>query len=85
MRYYKNIENGYLLAVGTGPGFTEISAEEYDHILNLVQSCPEAEEGYQYLLREDLTWELAEAPVYDPMDDEISAEEALDIILGGEV
>ena len=85
MRYYKNIENGYLVAIGTGFGGVEITAEEYNHILNLIQSCPEAEEGYQYLLKENLTWELAEAPIYDPADDEISAEEALDIILGGEV
>lgn len=84
MRYYKNIENGYLLAVGTGFGGEEIAAEEYNHIINLIQSSPEAEEGYEYLLREDLTWELVEAPVSDPADDEISAEEALYIILGGE-
>jgi hypothetical protein len=29
MRYYKNIENSYILAIGTGGGGTEITEAEY--------------------------------------------------------
>lgn len=60
MRYYKEIENGILMAIGTGKaGGVEITEEEYNALLAEI--------------------EAANAPY----PDEISAEEALDIILGG--
>lgn len=83
MRYYKNCEDGFIVSIGTGPGYTEITSEEYAHILNVIRSAPIAETGYDYILKEDFTWELVEAPVVDTSNEEISAEEALDIILGG--
>lgn len=83
-KYYKNIEGEYITAIGTGIGDVEIAQEEYENILSIIRDRPTPEAGYTYKLRTDLTWELVEAPV-EPVDDEISDAEALDIILGGEV
>ena len=80
-KYYKKIAGDYIAAIGTGIGDTEITQEEYDHILSVIRSCPVAEPGYMYKLKTDLTWELVEAPEV-PVSDEISDQEALDIILG---
>jgi len=82
--YYKIIEGEYITAIGTGIGDVEITQEEYENILSIIRDRPTPETGYTYKLRTDLTWELVEAPV-EPVDDEISDAEALDIILGGEV
>ena len=86
MRYYKQISNDYILAVGTGPGGTEITEMEYNSILSAIQSRPTSEtQGYR--LRADLTWEAYDLPpAPEPSDDdEISNEEALNILLGGSV
>lgn len=80
MRYYKLIENGYILAIGAGAGGVEITVDEYSTILKTIQDKPTAEKGYDYLLKEDLTWELIEVPIVEPTDDEISGEELLDMI-----
>jgi len=73
MRYYKNIEDTYILAIGTGAGGEEITQEEYENILSVIRNRPTAETGYAYRLRTDLTWELAEAPV---TEDDVEATEA---------
>ena len=78
MRYYKLIENGYLIAIGTGVGGVEIAEEEYNSLLNHIQSCPEAPEGYGYRLKEDLTWELYELPIVP--EEEISSDELMSMI-----
>lgn len=80
-KYYKNIEGDYITAIGTGIGDVEITQEEYEHILSIIRSRPAAEPCFMYKLRTDLTWELVEAPE-EPVSDEISDQEALDIILG---
>lgn len=80
MRYYKLIEDGYLLGIGTGAGGVEITKEEYDEILSLVQNKPAADTGYDYRLKEDLTWELIEVPIIEPTDDEVSGDELLSMI-----
>ena len=82
MKYCKITENGYIVCVGTDISVEEITREEYDHILSVIQSAPKAENGFLYKLRTDLTWEMVDAPPIDP-DPEITEEEALDIILGG--
>lgn len=84
MRYYKQAENNYIHAIGTGSGGAEITQSEYENILSVICSAPVAEEGYQYKLKVDLTWEQVELPP-EPEDPEINDEELLDIILGGEV
>lgn len=79
--YFKNIEGDYLTSISTGTGDEEITKEEYENILSIIRTRPTPEKGYDYKLKTDLTWELVEAPVVE--EEEISADEALDIILGG--
>lgn len=64
MRYYKVNSGVYLLSIGTG-GNTgkEISEWQYNEILSILRSCPEAPEGYAYRLTEYLEWELYEQPI----------------------
>lgn len=83
MRYYKIIENGYIQAIGTGGGGTEITEAEYSQIMAVIQQKPERNETTDFRLKENLTWEEYERPM-EPETDEIDAEEALRIILGGE-
>lgn len=84
-RYYKQIDGDYLIAIGTGPGGEEIAEEEYDEIMAVIRSCPADEPGYTHRLKADLTWEQVEAPVIPEDEQEISDEQALEIILGGGV
>lgn len=83
MRYYKIIENGYIQAIGTGGGGAEITETEYSQIMAAIQQKPERNETTDFRLKENLTWEEYERPL-DPEPDEIDAEEAMRIILGGE-
>lgn len=85
MRYYKQFnENNKLIAIGTGAGGIEISADEYREILSVIQNHPTAE-GKGYRLKADLTWEEYDLPPEpEPSDeDELSEAEALEILLGG--
>ena len=84
MRYYKQIQDNYILAIGTGYGNDEISAQEANEIMSIIRSCPN-EKGKGYRLKTDLTWEEYDLPpVPEPSDDdEISTDEALNILLGG--
>ena len=86
MRYYKQISNGYILAIGTGDGEIEINETEYNSIVSVLQSR-RTSETQVYRLRADLTWEAYDLPpAPEPSDDdEISNEEALNILLGGSV
>ena len=83
-RYYKQTDGMYILAVGVGTGDIEISADEYSEILSVIQNRPTAE-GKGYRLKADLTWEEYDLPpVPEPSDDdEISNDEAINILLGG--
>lgn len=84
--YYKQIKNGYIVAVGIGRHNVEITEAEYNNIMQIVDNRPVPPEGYGYRLTPGLTWELYELPA--PPDEtgapELTAEEALDIILGGD-
>ena len=83
-RYYKQTNSMYILTVGVGAGGIEISADEYSEILSIIQNRPIAE-GKGYRLKADLTWEEYDLPPEpEPSDeDEISTDEALNILLGG--
>ena len=86
MRYYKQLSDNYIIAIGTGPSGTKITETEYNSILSVIQSRPTSEtQGYR--LRTDLTWEAYDIPPEpEPSDDdEISNEEALNILLGGSI
>lgn len=82
MRYYKQIENGYILAIGTGNGGTEITESEYNEILAVIQSKPPRTETTDYRLKTDLTWEEYEIDPPDP-DPDIDESEAFEILFGG--
>lgn len=96
MRYYKLIMDDEVVAIGTGPGGTEISKEAYEAMLfrireiaSLVDRLCAGQIGIEDVpedLREEvrknaeqrLSWQEEE-------DEELSAEEALAIIVGGDV
>ena len=63
MKYYKRIENGYIILIGENCGGIEITEEEYNNILETIRNKPQAEEGFDYRLKEDLNWELYELPI----------------------
>lgn len=96
MRYYKQFDDtGKLIAIGTGPGGTEITESEYNALLAeirekaacvdklytgeiTIDNVPEA-------WREDVQREVDALKATDEeAAQNISAEEALNIILGGE-
>lgn len=82
MRYYKHIENGYILAIGIGGGGTEITEAEHNTIMAVIQQKPKWENNVDYHLKADLTWEPYERIPEEPSD-EVDAEEALEILTGG--
>lgn len=83
MKYFKNISDGYIMSLTTGLGGKEITAEEYQTIKEVIKAIPTAPDGHAYRLKTDLTWELYELPVVE--EAELTAEESLAIILGGDV
>lgn len=81
--YAKMVEDGYIVAVGTGIVGTEITEEEYTEIMTAIGNSPTAPNGYEYKLRADnLEWKLVELPPQPEPDPD--PEEALSILLGGE-
>ena len=62
----------------------EITETEYNDILSMLRSRPEAPEGYAYRLTKDLVWEQYELPP-EENDPELSEAEMLEILLGGAV
>lgn len=62
----------------------EITSEEYNSILARIRAKPAAPEGYEYQLSDDFEWTLRELPPDDGTEEELSAEDALNIILGGD-
>ena len=96
MRYYKQLdESGKLIAIGAGPGNTEITEVEYNALLAEIQEKAEyIEKLYVGEITIDdvpLAWReevQANVDALKAADEEaaknISAEEALNIILGGE-
>ena len=84
MKYNKQVSNSYISAIGTGHGGVEITEDEYNAIMDVIKNRPSAE-GKGYRLKTDLTWEEYDLPpAPKPSDeDEISADETLNILLGG--
>lgn len=56
MKYYKNMNNGYIQCLSTGTGQTEITRTEYERILSVCQNKPTDTDGYYYRLTNDLQW-----------------------------
>ena len=78
MRYYKTIDSGYILAIGTGSGGTEITESEYSEIMSVIQNHPQETETIAYRLKDNLTWELYEVEPISDEDSESTEEERLD-------
>lgn len=85
IQFYKVIENNLIFGFGTnGPDtVTEISESEYSGLVTMFRNRPTAPEGYGYVLQDEpREWVLVELPPA-PEDDEISPEEAMEILMGG--
>lgn len=97
MRYYAQYnDSGKLLAIGTGPGGTEITESEYNALLSEIRekaalvdklysgeiTIAEVPTGWQEEIQRRVDERIAAEGAAAEQD--ISAEEALDIILGGE-
>ena len=81
MRFYKQIIDGYITAIGTGDGGGDvISVEEYNNIMNIIHNVPH-NEGKGYKLKTDLTWEEFDVEPIEE-DEELSPEEIASILLG---
>ena len=95
MRYYKQISDESLLAIGTGPGGTEITESEYNALLAEIR---EKAALVDKLYSGEITIDEVPADWKDEIqrrvdervaaegsaeEQDIPAEEALDILLGG--
>lgn len=98
MRYYaQHNESNTLIAIGTGPGGQEITKDEYDRLLTEIRQkadyvnklyageieLSDIPADWQEEIQRRVDERIAAEGTADMQD--ISAEEALDIILGGEI
>lgn len=97
MRYYAQYDNNLLIAIGTGPGGVEITEAEYNRLLAEIRqkaalvdklysgeiTLSDVPADWQEEIQHRVDERIAEQGAAE--DQDISAEEALDIILGGEV
>ena len=72
--YQKNTENGYIVSIVKGVSVGNITKAEYQAIKDIIRNKPTAEQGFDYRLREDLTWELYQLPEPEWEDDETATE-----------
>lgn len=97
MRYYAQYsDSGKLVAIGTGPGGVEITAAEYNRLLTEIRekaalvnqlyageiTITDVPTEWQEEIQRRVDERIAEQGAADQQ--EISADEALNIILGGE-
>ena len=95
MRYYTQYPDNKLLAIGTGPGGVEITKDEYDRLLteirekaalvNQLYACEITIDEVPADLQEEIQRRVDEriAAEGSAEEQDISAEAALDILLGG--
>ena len=97
MRYYAQYnENNTLIAIGTGPGGTEITEAEYKELLAMIRekaalvdklysgeiTIDDVPSDWREEIQRRVDERIAAEGTLEEQD--ISAEEALDIILGGD-
>jgi abortive infection bacteriophage resistance protein len=97
MRYYAQYKDNNLTAIGTGYGGVEITEEEYNHLLSEIRTkaafvdslyngeitISDVPTEWQEEIQRRVNERIAAEGEAENQD--ISAEEALEIILGGEV
>ena len=95
MRYYKRVYNDIVIAIGTGYGGTEITEAEYNALLSEIReksamvdklysgeiTIDEVPADWQEEIQRRVDERIAAEGTAEEQD--ISAEEALDILLGG--
>ena len=96
MRYFKKVNDyGMIIFIGTGPGGTEITEAEYNALLSEIRekaalvdklyggeiTIDEVPEDWQEEIQRRVDERIAAEGTAEEQD--ISAEEALDILLGG--
>ena len=95
MRFFKIIQNYSVTAIGTGPGGTEITEAEYNALLSEIRekadlvnrlysggiAIDEVPAEWQEEIQRRVDERIAAEGLAEEQD--ISAEEALDILLGG--
>ena len=67
--FQKIVKDGYINSVVDGVSIGNITEAEYEEILEVIRNRPEAQSGYDYRLKEDLTWEKCEI-VFENKDGE---------------
>ncbi len=81
--FYKVVEDGFVTGFGTNGGddVTGITETEYNALADMIADRPTAPEGYAYMIQDDpREWVLVELPPEDP---DLTADEAMEILLGG--
>lgn len=83
MRYYKIIENDYIIGFGQGYDGIKISENEYKELKEIVNNKPQSD-VYGYKLKVDKTWEEYELPPKEETEQtEIEQKaQAYDILVG---
>ena len=95
MRYYKRVYNDIVIAIGTGYGGTEITEAEYNALLSEIRekaafvnklyggeiTISDVPEDWQEEIQRRVDERIAAEGTAEEQD--IPAEEALDILLGG--
>ena len=80
MRYYEITDNGYVLGFGKGGhGGEDITIERYEALCHAVDNMPQDTETVSHRLKTDLAWEAFEI---EPVEEDPTAEELLDVLLG---
>ena len=85
MRYYKQLNDGYILSVGIGLGGEKITESEYNEIMTVIHNKPQETETTGYQLKEDLTWEpydIEPTPQEDTQPTDEERLDAYDILMG---
>ena len=82
--YQVSIQNGYIVSLSSGVSEGNIEEDEYEEILSIIRNKPTPQEGYDYRLKSDKTWELYKLPEEDSTDEELTPEELVEILLGNE-
>lgn len=87
MNYYKLVSGHYIIAISIGGVGIKITKNEYNRIASTISQKPTDPEGYVYVLKTDLTWELCERPPAPPEDEPATEEDYIEALnkLGVEV